>query len=119
MKTSTNNPTYRRPTDQFVLPEEQQSRATEPEGSAPPARGTEQEPTSSPGSDGQDHTKDVLTPRQAAEYLEVSLRSIYNLISEGQLPYVKVRRSTRILREDLIVFIARNRRKRRYALRAN
>jgi excisionase family DNA binding protein len=55
----------------------------------------------------------LLTTEQASEYLHVSVRTIKNLMSSGQLAFVKVGRATRIHRRDLDDYIARNRRKQR------
>lgn len=60
----------------------------------------------------------LLTSEQAAEYLQVSLRTVKNLMSDGQLAYIKVGRATRIHRNDIEEYIAHNRRKHRLHLRA-
>jgi excisionase family DNA binding protein len=76
--------------------------------------------TSSAGSYGPDLTPHaILTSEQAAEYLQVSLRTIKKLMSDGQLAYIKVGRSTRLHRDDIDDYLARNRRKRRHGLRAS
>ena len=49
---------------------------------------------------------DVLTPRQAAEYLQVTTETVYRLIRRRQLAAGRVGRSYRILRRDLEAFIA-------------
>jgi excisionase family DNA binding protein len=61
----------------------------------------------------------VLTSEQAAECLQVSLRTIKNLMSDGQLAYIKVGRATRIHRHDIEEYLARNRRRQRKGLRAS
>ncbi len=64
-------------------------------------------------------TSMLLTAEQAAEYLQVSLRTVKNLMSDGQLAYIKVGRATRIHRNDLDEYVIHNRRKQRYGLRAS
>ena len=59
----------------------------------------------------------LLTTEQAAEYLGVSARTVKQLMSGGQMPYVKIGRSTRLDLGDLDNFIARNRQKQRHPLR--
>ena len=59
----------------------------------------------------------LLTSEQVAEHLQVSLRTVKNLMSDGQLAYIKVGRATRIHRNDIEEYIARNRRKQRNRLR--
>ena len=59
----------------------------------------------------------LLTTEQAADYLGVSARTVKHLMSGGQMPYVKIGRSTRLDLGDLDNFIARNRQKRRHPLR--
>jgi excisionase family DNA binding protein len=61
----------------------------------------------------------LLTSEQAAEYLQVSVRTIKNLMSDAQLAYIKVGRSTRVHRNDIEEYITRNRRKHRHGLRAS
>jgi excisionase family DNA binding protein len=56
----------------------------------------------------------LLTTRQAATYLQVTERTVKNLISEGDLAIVKIGRATRIRSDDLDDFITRNRRTRRH-----
>jgi excisionase family DNA binding protein len=59
----------------------------------------------------------LLTTEQAAEYLQVSVRTIKNLMGDGRLAFVKIGRATRIHRHDLDEYIARNRRKQRQPAR--
>jgi excisionase family DNA binding protein len=47
----------------------------------------------------------LLTPEQAAEYLNVSRARIYELLEEGDIPPVKSGRSVRIDKDDLDVWI--------------
>ena len=60
----------------------------------------------------------LLTTEQAAEFLQVSVRTVKNLLSDGRIAYIKIGRATRIHRQDLDVYIAQNRRKQRSRLRA-
>lgn len=48
-----------------------------------------------------DHLPDVLTPEQAAEYLQVSRETIYRYIHRGQLEAMKLGRVYRIPRGSL------------------
>jgi excisionase family DNA binding protein len=57
-----------------------------------------------------------LTTAQAADYLQVSVRTVKGLLSDGQIAYVKIGRTTRIHIEDLDYFVAQNRRKYRTRL---
>ncbi|MGH9074055.1 MAG: helix-turn-helix domain-containing protein [Acidimicrobiales bacterium] len=61
----------------------------------------------------------LLTTDQAAQYLQVSVRTVKNLMGDGRVAYVKIGRVTRIHRQDLDEYIARNRRKHRSRLRAS
>jgi excisionase family DNA binding protein len=46
--------------------------------------------------------KEVLTPKEVAEYLRVDLRTIYRKIKKGQIPAMKLGlRFIRIKKEDL------------------
>jgi excisionase family DNA binding protein len=64
-------------------------------------------------------TSPLLTTSQAAEYLQVSVRAAKNLLSAGSIAYVKIGRATRIHRDDIDEFIAHNRRRERYGMRAS
>ncbi len=59
----------------------------------------------------------LLDTDQAADYLGVSVRTMKTLMSDGQLPYVKIGRCTRLDAGDLDDFIATHRRKQRRRLR--
>lgn len=48
---------------------------------------------------------DVLTAEEAAEYLRVSRKTLYRLVSAGRIPGQKVGRSWRFRRDDLIAFL--------------
>jgi excisionase family DNA binding protein len=48
---------------------------------------------------------DVLTADEAAEYLRVSRKTLYRLVSAGKVPGQKVGRSWRFRREDLVAFL--------------
>lgn len=61
----------------------------------------------------------LLTAEQAAEYLQVSLRTVKNLTSNGQLAYIKVGRATRFHRDDIEEYVSHQRRKQRKRLRAS
>lgn len=58
----------------------------------------------------------LLTTAQAGEYLQVSVRTVKSLLSEGRIAYVKIGRTTRIHIEDLDHFVAQNRRRHRTRL---
>jgi len=58
----------------------------------------------------------LLTTSQVAEYMQVSVRTVKGLLSEGRIAYVKIGRATRIHIEDLEHFVAQNRRKHRTRL---
>jgi excisionase family DNA binding protein len=45
-----------------------------------------------------------LTVREVAAFLHVSLRSIYNLVSEGSLPHVRIGRVIRIPRDNFFAW---------------
>ena len=59
----------------------------------------------------------LFTTDQAADYLQISVRSVKNLLGDGRIPFIKIGRATRIHREDLDGFIAQNRRRQRQGLR--
>jgi excisionase family DNA binding protein len=48
---------------------------------------------------------DVLTADEAARYLRVSRKTLYRLVSAGQIPGQKVGRSWRFRRADLVAFL--------------
>ena len=47
----------------------------------------------------------AMTTKQAAQILAVSERTVWNLISAGHLPVLKIGRSTRILSDELTTFM--------------
>ena len=51
----------------------------------------------------------LLTPKEAADFLSVSARTIKRLVSEGDLPAVQVRNSMRFKLQDLELYIERSR----------
>ena len=53
-----------------------------------------------------DETKDVMTVAEAAEYLQVHIKTLYEWAKSGQLRVIKLGpRSTRILKQDVIRFL--------------
>lgn len=55
----------------------------------------------------------MLTTDEAAAYLNVSARTVKNLMCDGRIAYVKIGRATRIQVTDLDEYVARNRRRHR------
>lgn len=55
--------------------------------------------------------RDVMTPEQAAEYLQINRETVYRYIREGKLVASKLGRSYRIPRKslDLLLFATRTR----------
>ncbi len=53
----------------------------------------------------------VLTIKQIAEYLNVTERTIYNLLQRGELPGFKVGMAWRFRKEDIDKWIKRNMKK--------
>jgi len=51
----------------------------------------------------------LLTPEEAADFLSVSPRTIKRLVSEGNLPAIRVRNSMRFRLQDLEMYIERSR----------
>ena len=50
--------------------------------------------------------RDVMTPAEASEYLQVHIKTIYDWIRTGELRAVKLGpRSTRILKQDILRFL--------------
>jgi excisionase family DNA binding protein len=45
--------------------------------------------------------KEIMTPHEAAEYLNLSVRTIYRLVKNGKLPGHKVGRSWRFSKDAL------------------
>ena len=53
----------------------------------------------------------LLKPSEAALFLAVSERTIKRLTARGELPHVRVGRSMRVVMEDLLAYVAGNRRR--------
>ena len=51
----------------------------------------------------------LLTPEEAADFLSVSPRTIKRLVSEGNLPAIRIRNSMRFRLQDLEMYIERSR----------
>jgi len=51
----------------------------------------------------------LLTPKEAADFLSVSARTIKRLVSEGNLPAIRIRNSMRFRLQDLEMYIERSR----------
>ncbi len=51
----------------------------------------------------------LLTPKQVAEILQIHILTIYNYIRQGRLDAIRLRRSYRVVPEDLARFIETNR----------
>jgi excisionase family DNA binding protein len=50
---------------------------------------------------GEHNMKEIMTPREAAEYLSVHVRTIYRLVKNGEIPCRKVGGSWRFKKEVL------------------
>ena len=46
--------------------------------------------------------RSVMTPRQLAQFLQVSPRTIAREIREGRIPFVRVRKQVRFIPEDVL-----------------
>jgi excisionase family DNA binding protein len=73
--------------------------------------------TAQPAADTLTDHSPLLTTEQAAIRLQVSVRMMKTLLSNGRVTFVKVGRATRIEARDLDAFIAQNRQKQRRRLR--
>ncbi len=62
-------------------------------------------------------TDQALTIRQVAEYLQVTERTIYNLVWAGELPAFKVGNTWRFKKEDIDKWIEANKRNNRISKR--
>ena len=56
-----------------------------------------------------DISQRLLSPREAAQVLGISTRTLWDLKGRGEIPCVKIGRSVRYARADIEAFIARNR----------
>lgn len=74
-----------------------------------PLRGSEQRRAPAPSRKKTYVTSALVTISEAAQYLGVSRRKIYELIEWGELKAVKLGRSTQVERESLDRFIAEGR----------
>ncbi|MCC5948513.1 MAG: helix-turn-helix domain-containing protein [Nitriliruptoraceae bacterium] len=54
-----------------------------------------------------EHLPDLLTVEEVRAVLRVSRTKVYALLSEGDLRSVRVGRSVRVVRADLVAFIER------------
>ena len=50
----------------------------------------------------------LLTPKEAAEFLSVSIRTIQRLVIAGDLRAVRISKSMRFRMDDLLHFVDRN-----------
>jgi excisionase family DNA binding protein len=50
-------------------------------------------------------TRDVLTPQEVAEYLQITPDTVYRYIKEGKLVASKLGRQYRILKENVELFL--------------
>jgi len=66
-----------------------------------------------------DDKKNLLTPEQVAEVLQVHLLTVYSYIRRGNLDAIRLGRSYRIIPEDLERFIESNRIKKPTSHRGN
>lgn len=48
----------------------------------------------------------ALTPQQAGDLLNLSARTVYEMLQRGELPAIKLRGKTRIRRDDLAAWLA-------------
>lgn len=55
--------------------------------------------------------KQLLTPEQVAERLQVTIRTVYQWLADGDLPAFKLGRAWRISEEDLQEFLKQRKRK--------
>jgi excisionase family DNA binding protein len=53
-------------------------------------------------------TREVLTPEQVADYLQVRKDTVYRYIREGKLTAVRLGRSYRVPRENIDLFLLAN-----------
>lgn len=53
----------------------------------------------------EEHAREILTAEQAAELLQVSLRTVLQLARDGALPGHKVGRAWRFCRSDVIAYV--------------
>ncbi len=51
----------------------------------------------------------LLTPKEVADFLSVSARTIKRLVAEGNIPAVRVRNSMRFKLQDIEQYIERSR----------
>lgn len=54
--------------------------------------------------------KEILTPREAAEYLSIHVRTIYRLVKNGEIPGRKVGGSWRFKKDALDEWLSGNER---------
>lgn len=57
-----------------------------------------------------DKRPELMTTKEAAEYLRLSSAGLLNLVSQGKIPYRKLGRSNRYVKEELKKILDTNKR---------
>lgn len=52
---------------------------------------------------------EMLTPKQLAQFLKLSEKTVYKLLSSGEVPYNRLQHKYRIRKADLIEWLKANR----------
>jgi excisionase family DNA binding protein len=81
----------------FVLPEQVFASVSAWEAGAAPQEGTSGE------------SKELLTAKEVEELLRIDVKTIYNYVQRGLIPYVRIQSNLRFVKSDVLAWLAEHR----------